>query len=115
VTGKLVRDRIPERIRADGGNPVTRVLLDQREYAEALLTKLDEELAEMRAAVTAANYVEEIGDVIDVLVAIVGLYGETEASLQIRRIGKQLTNGAFRERIWLEDPKTPLDPRTDPG
>jgi predicted house-cleaning noncanonical NTP pyrophosphatase (MazG superfamily) len=47
--GKLVRDRIPEIIRADGCIPVTRVL-DEPEYRTALLAKLVEEAREAQSA-----------------------------------------------------------------
>jgi len=42
---KLVRDRIPEIIAAEGRHPVTRIL-DQADYRQALLDKLAEEAAE---------------------------------------------------------------------
>ena len=47
--GKLVRDRIPEIIAAEGKTPTVRILNDQ-EYEAALLDKLCEEVAELRAA-----------------------------------------------------------------
>lgn len=48
---QLVRDRIPELIRASGRTPVIRTLSDD-EYWAALDAKLDEEVAELRAADT---------------------------------------------------------------
>lgn len=48
---KLVRDRIPELIRASGRTPVIRTLSDD-EYWAALDAKLDEEVVELRAADT---------------------------------------------------------------
>lgn len=46
--GKLVRDRIPEIIKADGKNPITRIL-PENEYLQELDTKLNEEVAEYQA------------------------------------------------------------------
>ena len=46
---KLVRDRIPEIIRADGRHPVTYVL-DEAGYRQALLDKLAEKAAEATRA-----------------------------------------------------------------
>lgn len=46
--GKLVRDRIPEIIKTDGKNPITRVLSED-EYLQELDTKLNEEVAEYQA------------------------------------------------------------------
>ena len=45
--GKLVRDRIPEIVAAEGGQQNVRVL-DDDEYARALLDKLVEEVNELR-------------------------------------------------------------------
>ena len=46
--GKLVRDRIPEIIIADGKKPITRIL-DNDEYLRELDKKLNEEIAEYQA------------------------------------------------------------------
>ncbi|WP_233272154.1 nucleoside triphosphate pyrophosphohydrolase [Mycolicibacterium smegmatis] len=61
---KLVRDRIPELIRASGRTPVIRTLSDD-EYWAALNAKLDEEVAELRAADTRDAALEEAADVIE--------------------------------------------------
>lgn len=45
---KLVRDKIPEIIRANGEVPVTRTL-DEEEYLRELIKKLKEETAEFAA------------------------------------------------------------------
>lgn len=59
--GKLVRDRIPEIVAAEGGQQNVRVL-DDDEYARALLDKLVEEVNELRA-VTDSVTLEEAADV----------------------------------------------------
>jgi predicted house-cleaning noncanonical NTP pyrophosphatase (MazG superfamily) len=46
--GKFVRNRIPEIIKADGKNPITRVLSED-EYLQELDTKLNEKVAEYQA------------------------------------------------------------------
>ena len=46
--GKLVRDKIPEIIIADGKKPITRIL-DNKEYLQELDKKLNEEIAEYQA------------------------------------------------------------------
>src|ERR1700679_4294977 len=62
VYNKLVRDKIPEIIRADGKKLKTRVLSDE-EHLEALLAKVEEELKELREA----KNVEELADLHEVL------------------------------------------------
>ena len=62
---KLVRDRIPEIIQAEGRHPVTRVL-DEAGYRQALLDKLAEEAAEAARA-SAADLPGELADVLEVL------------------------------------------------
>ena len=63
--GKLVRDRIPEIIEADGKKPITRILPED-EYLQKLDTKLNEEVAEYQAD----KSIEEMADVLEVLFAI---------------------------------------------
>ena len=65
---KLVRDRIPDIIRADGRHPVVQVLAaDARRTA--LLDKLAEEAAEARAAQD-VDLAEELADVLEVVRAL---------------------------------------------
>ena len=66
---KLVRDRMPEIIRADGQLPVTRIL-DQAGYRSALVAKLLEEAQEASAA-PAADLPAELADVLEVMQALV--------------------------------------------
>ena len=46
--GKLVRDKIPEIILADGKKPITRIM-DNDEYLQELDKKLNEEITEYQA------------------------------------------------------------------
>lgn len=63
--GKLVRDKIPEIIIADGKKPITRIL-DNDEYLQKLDKKLNEEIVEYQVD----KSIEEMADVLDVLFAI---------------------------------------------
>ena len=58
--GKLVRDKIPQIIIADGRTPIVRTLSDE-EYLSELDRKLNEEVAEYQAD----KSLEEIADVLD--------------------------------------------------
>ena len=64
---KLVRNRIPAIIAADGGHPVTRVL-DHVGYEAALRAKLLEEAHEAQAAPD-GQLASELADVLEVLQA----------------------------------------------
>lgn len=94
---KLVRDRIPEIIRANGGKPVTRIL-DDSEYMRALIKKLKEETAEFEAD----ESLEELADIQEVILALRDALGVSAAELEETRRKKAGKNGGFKEKIYLE-------------
>lgn len=97
---KLVRDRIPEIIKAEGSEPVTRVL-DQASFRTALLAKLVEEAQEAGAAAP-ADLPGELADVLEVLRALLtelDMTWEELAGLADRKSGER---GGFQRRIFLE-------------
>ena len=94
---KLVRDRIPEIIRASGKSCVTRVL-DDAEYIAALDLKLQEELNEYLAD----SSMEELADLLEVMMAAAEARGHTFDEVEAIRRNKAAQRGGFRERIWLE-------------
>ena len=83
VYNKLVRDKIPEIIKADGKECKTRIL-SKDEYIAALETKLNEEVAEYQED----KNLEEMADVLEVL--------------QAMRIKKAKERGGFKDKIFLE-------------
>jgi predicted house-cleaning noncanonical NTP pyrophosphatase (MazG superfamily) len=97
--GKLVRDRIPEIIRAGGGDPVVTVLGDA-DYREALLEKLFEESAELREA-SADGVAEEIADVLEVLRAVAHVHGYEWWDIEKIAEAKRAERGAFLEQLYL--------------
>lgn len=97
---KLVRDNIPEIIRKNGKDPVTRIL-DEEEYLKELVKKLKEEVAEFEADLS----VEELADIKEVLIAIRGALGIRTGELEDVRRKKADTNGRFKKRIYLEGVK----------
>lgn len=62
---KLVRDRIPEIIAAQGQKPIIRVM-DDKEYISSLEKKFDEEVAEYHES----KELEELADVLEVIYAL---------------------------------------------
>ena len=78
--GKLVRDKIPEIIIADGKKPIIRIL-DNDEYLQELDKKLNEEIAEYQAD----KSIEEMADALEVLFAICEARGYSiEELLEVR-------------------------------
>ncbi|MDD3240740.1 MAG: nucleoside triphosphate pyrophosphohydrolase [Lachnospira sp.] len=94
---KLVRDKIPEIIEADGKECKTRILSNE-EYIAALEEKLNEEVAEYQ---TDKN-LEEMADVLEVLQAICMARGYSLAELEAVRAKKVEKRGGFKEKILLE-------------
>jgi predicted house-cleaning noncanonical NTP pyrophosphatase (MazG superfamily) len=98
--GKLVRDLIPEIIRADGREPVTRVL-SPGEYEAQLHVKLAEEATELLEA-PEGERLEEMADVYEVLSALALNFGFTMEGVAQAAADKRFRRGAFADRVWLE-------------
>jgi predicted house-cleaning noncanonical NTP pyrophosphatase (MazG superfamily) len=97
IYNKLVRDRVPEIIRADGKEPKTRIL-DKQEYLEELIKKLGEELEEFNTDRNA----EELADLQEVILALADAINITPQQLAKAVSQKTLKRGAFKKRIFLE-------------
>jgi predicted house-cleaning noncanonical NTP pyrophosphatase (MazG superfamily) len=97
---KLVRDRIPEIIQAEGHRPVTRVLNDDS-YYQALLAKLMEEAQEASHA-SAGDLPGELADVLEVLRALTMTAGMSWPQLLALADDKRSRRGGFGRRIFLE-------------
>ncbi|MEU8773515.1 nucleoside triphosphate pyrophosphohydrolase [Streptomyces sp. NPDC048606] len=94
---KLVRDRIPEIIRATGAEPEVYVA-DPAEYRRRLRAKLAEEVAEyMEADDTDAP--EELADVLEVAFALAADLGIDADGLERLRAAKAEQRGGFAQRI----------------
>ena len=95
--GKLVRDKIPQIIIADGRTPIVRTLSDE-EYLSELDRKLNEEVAEYQAD----KSLEEIADVLEVLIAICEARGHSVDELIEVRDKKREKRGGFRDKVYWE-------------
>ena len=84
IYNKLVRDKIPNIIKAKGETPVVRIL-DEVEYKNELEKKLYEEYKEVIEA-TGDDRLEELADMLEV----------------IRALAKLEKRGAFETKIFLE-------------
>lgn len=95
---KLVRGKIPEIIRADGGTPIFRIIEDGSEYLQALMLKDVEEGIEF-----AENpCLEELADKKEVQIAMAKALGFTPEQVEQARIEKYEKRGGFEDRIFLE-------------
>ena len=95
---KLVRDRIPEIIEADGKTCVTEILPDEQ-YLEMLDTKLNEELAEYQES----RSLEELADLLEVIRAVAAARGWTWGQLEQIRQEKAAKRGGFEKKILLKE------------
>ena len=94
---KLVRDKIPQIIRAQGGEPIVRIA-EAGEYRELLRAKLVEEVGEVATA-DDAHVPEELADVLEVVLALAADLGLDAGGLEKLRAAKAADRGSFTERI----------------
>lgn len=95
---KLVRDRIPEIIKASGKTCVMEFLSDD-EYLRMIDAKLDEELAEYHKDLN----VEELADLLEVIYAAAKARGYTLEQLEAVRAEKASKRGTFEKKILLKE------------
>lgn len=100
--GKLVRDRIPDIIRAAGGDPQTE-LLDAEGYSRSLAEKLREEVQELLDA-EGDHVLEELADVLEVLHAIAANHGNEWDAVEATRLKKAEERGGFQGKVFLLEP-----------
>ena len=98
IFNKLVRDKIPDIIRAEGRIANTRILNDA-EYRDKLNEKLQEEVKEYLDD----NNVEELADIVEVVYWILNSMDVSVEEFERVRKSKAEKRGAFRERVFLEE------------
>ena len=105
VYNKLVRDKIPEIIVGNGGEPFTRIL-DEDEYKVELETKLMEEYNEVLLA-TSEERVEELADMLEVITALAKLEGKSlEDVIEVKN--KKCDNKNYPKTIIQSKHKIPF-------
>ncbi|MBQ6323634.1 MAG: nucleoside triphosphate pyrophosphohydrolase [Bacilli bacterium] len=100
---KLVRDKIPDIIKSNGEEPITRVLSEE-EYKIELEKKLQEELNET-LQVTGDDRIEELADMLEVMTSLAELEGKTLDDVIITRNEKKEARGGFQKRLYLKGVK----------
>lgn len=104
IYNKLVRDRIPEFIEADGNTCTTEIMSD-KQYVEMLNAKLNEEVAEYQES----KSVEELADLLEVMQAVVRARGWTWEQLEQVRRKKFARRGGFEKKILLKEVVEQID------
>lgn len=101
IYNKLVRDRIPEIISSNGGEPITRILSDG-EYKVELERKLLEEYNEVLGTKTREERIEELADMLEIIKALAVL--ENSSLDEVVEVSEQkaLKRGGFEKKIYLE-------------
>ena len=102
---KLVRDRIPEIIKADGYKCKYHVADRLNEFEDLLYDKLKEEVEELILKPCA----EEIADVLEVIETIAKFNNIGIEEIKDVKIKKKKDRGGFNERIVLESTEKILE------
>ena len=96
---KLIRDRLPAIMRAQGLQVFDRRLNDA-EFIAALKDKLLEEAQEVGAATSLADLIDELADVMEVVAALADASGVPLQAVEERRQAKRAERGGFAERVF---------------
>ncbi len=95
---KLVRDKIPQLINESGRSCTSRIL-SEKEYFQALLNKIVEEIEEFRIS----DNEEELADVYEVLDCLVALKGYEPMHIDYLKLIRREARGSFKDKILLID------------
>lgn len=98
VYNKLVRDKIPDIITAEGRSVKTRILNDE-EYRQELNKKLQEEVKEYLQD----NNIEELADIVEVVYGILNSMDVSVEEFDRVRTSKAEMRGAFQNRVFLKE------------
>lgn len=102
IYNKLVRDKIPDIIRAKGEEPVYRYIEDKNEYIAELEKKLKEECNEVISAKENGERLEELADLLEVIMALAGAVDSDIQEVIDIADEKARKRGGFEEGIFLE-------------
>lgn len=96
---KIVRDRIPEIIEANGSHAETETV-EKPEIDKLLRTKLVEEAAEVQEA-DEEHLKDELADILEVVHALAATNGLTLEEIETHRLQKREERGGFTKGIKL--------------
>ncbi|HYD45678.1 MAG TPA: hypothetical protein VEA79_10500, partial [Phenylobacterium sp.] len=96
---KLIRDRLPQIMRAQGLAVFDR-RLETAEFIASLKEKLVEEAGEAAASADRAELIEELADLAEVVAALAAAAGITAGEIEDLRLKKRAARGGFDERVY---------------
>lgn len=99
--GKLIRDKTADMSKTEGGLYTTRILSDQ-EYDLELKKKIAEEAEEVSQCEDRETLIDELGDVLDVVGAIMAHHGISLSDVQACQKLKHQKRGGFSKKIYGE-------------
>lgn len=99
IYNKLVRDRIPDIIRADGRDCQIEIM-SKSDYQQALLAKLMEEAQEVASA-TDQERIKELADVLEVFDALLTAFDIQRDDVVVVQQERRKKRGSFADRIKL--------------
>ena len=99
---KLVRDRIPEIVRAKRGESGRfRTLDTDAEFLKYLFKKLTEESIELQKSKVHRNLEEELADILEIIDAILKVEKKTKRDIAVVQRKKRKERGGFKKRILM--------------
>jgi len=97
---KLIRNKIPQIIKANGKTPTTRILTED-EYIKEICQKTEEELTEYLEATAKENKLEELSDLLELINALAEHEGSTLEEINNIRKKKAEERGGVSDRVFL--------------
>ena len=91
---KLIRSKLPERMKSEGVKLYGRHL-SHEEFIQELKNKLVEEAIEVKDADSRGGLLKELADVMEVIESIISSYNITKEDIEKERLIKANTNGCF--------------------
>jgi predicted house-cleaning noncanonical NTP pyrophosphatase (MazG superfamily) len=98
---KLIRDRIPEKIRRDNGAECETRVLGAREFEKELIRKVAEEAGGMMAAKSRNELIEELADTMAVIDEVKRLKKISQSELRRAMAANFKKKGGFKKRLFL--------------
>ena len=100
--GKLVRDKIPAIVKAEGRIREFN-FLDESDYVKALISKVHEEVEEVANSYSYENLLEELADLQEVVDHLIIASDFTKAEVRKAQAKKRKAKGAFKRRYYMVD------------
>lgn len=103
---KLIRDNIPEKIKAKGQSCEVRQITDQQEFIQELFKKIAEEADTLSMVHSREEFIKEYCDLIAVLETIIDELGISHDEIKDARADNRLKKGKYEKRhflLWSDD------------